>query len=141
MHHLLMVTLLILRFLDRNEPAISLISPLSSSEQKQQKAAAGDSRCHSLHLDQNILGQPAHFDTAPGGLGLAKELGVDLVEGGKVVHVLEEDQALEDVGGGGVGSSEDGADVGEDLVLGISSIENRGRKLPLWLGGLSEVKC
>jgi hypothetical protein len=74
---------------------------------------------HSLHLDQNILGQPTDFNAAPSGLGLAKELCVDLVESDEIVHVFKEYKGLEDVCGGRVGGGEDGSDVGEDLVLGV----------------------
>jgi hypothetical protein len=55
---------------------------------------------NSLHLDQDILGQPSDLDTTPSGLGLAKEFSVKLVESNKVVHALEEDEGLEDVGRG-----------------------------------------
>ena len=54
---------------------------------------------HSLNLDENILWQPRDLDAAPCGLGLAEELGVDLVNSDKVVHVLDEDGGLEDVRG------------------------------------------
>jgi hypothetical protein len=77
-------------------------------------------RHHSLNLNKNVLGQTSDLDTASSGLGLAKELGVDLVDGRKVVHVLDEDADFEDVRGGGVGRGEDGRDVLEDLFLGIS---------------------
>jgi len=75
--------------------------------------------CHvdSLDLDQDVLWQPGGLDAASGGLGLAKELGVDLVDGRKVVHVLDEDGGLEDVGDGRVGRGEEVGDVGEDLFL------------------------
>ena len=54
---------------------------------------------HSLNLDENILWQPRDLDAAPCGLGLAEELGVNLVNRDKVVHVLNEDGSLEDVRG------------------------------------------
>jgi hypothetical protein len=78
------------------------------------------SQDHSLNLNENILREPSNLDTAPGGLGLAKELGVDLVDGDEVVHVLDKDGSLEDVRRGRVGSSKKGGDVGEDLFLEVS---------------------
>jgi len=39
-----------------------------------------------LHLNENILRQPSDLDTTPSGLGLPKELGVELVESREIVH-------------------------------------------------------
>ena len=76
---------------------------------------------HSLDLNQDILWQTSDLDTAASRLGLAKVLCVDLVDGSKVLHVLDEDGSLEDVRGGRVGRLENGRDVAEDLVLGLDS--------------------
>lgn len=46
---------------------------------------------NSLGLDQDILWQPGNLYTTSSRLRLAKELRVNLVDGHKVVHVLDED--------------------------------------------------
>ena len=76
------MTLLFLLLLDGDEPDCQL--HLSSC------------RNPLLNLHQNVLRETSDLDTAPGRLRLAKVLGVDPVERGKVVHVLEEHGALED---------------------------------------------
>ena len=40
-------------------------------------------------LHQHVLGQAGHLDGGAGGIGLLEELGVDLVHGGEVVHIVE----------------------------------------------------
>jgi hypothetical protein len=75
---------------------------------------------YSLDLDQYILRQPGDLDTASGWLGIPKELGVVLVDGRKVFHGFEEDDAFEYGRGRRAGSFEDGRDILEDLGLGVS---------------------
>lgn len=57
-------------------------------------------------------------DSRPDGLDLAPVLRVDLVHGGKVGHVGDEDIDLDDVLDGGASSLEDGLQVLDALVLG-----------------------
>lgn len=46
--------------------------------------------CDALDLEKHVLGESRHFDGGTGWLVIAKELGVDVVDGAKVVHVLQE---------------------------------------------------
>lgn len=70
-----------------------------------------------LDLNKDILGETGDLDTRAGGLGLAKEGRVDLVEGDKVVHVLEEAGGLEDRGLGGARGGEHTLNVLDDTGL------------------------
>ena len=46
--------------------------------------------CNAFNFKQNVLGESRDLDGRTRGLVLAKEFGIDTVDGAKVVHVLQE---------------------------------------------------
>ena len=64
-----------------------------------------------------LVFQPASLHVRPAGLDVAPVGLVDLVHGGEVVHIGEEDVDLDDVLDGGAGLLEDGRQVLDALVL------------------------
>lgn len=46
--------------------------------------------CDTFDLKQDVLGESCNLDGRTGGLMVTKELGIDAIDGAKVVHVLQE---------------------------------------------------
>ena len=49
-----------------------------------------DAPCDGFDLKENVLGESCHLDGGTGGLVVAKDFGIDAVDGVKVVQVLQE---------------------------------------------------
>lgn len=92
------------------------LSPLQRTTKNVEDKTSRDS----LNLHQHILGQSANLHAASGGLRLAKELRIELVNSCEIPHRFQEDRSLQNGGDGGVGSGEEGSDVLEDLFLPVS---------------------
>ena len=54
--------------------------------------------CDDLALDENILGKSCDLNTGAGGVRLGKILSVDAVDGAEIVHILDENGGLDDLG-------------------------------------------
>lgn len=54
--------------------------------------------CDDLALDENILGKSCNLNTGAGGIRLGEILSVDAVDGAEIVHILDENGGLDDLG-------------------------------------------
>ena len=69
-----------------------------------------------LTLDEHVLGQTRDLDAASGREGLGEIAGVDGVDGGEIVHVLDEHRRLDGLGHVAAGRLQHGGQVAEDLM-------------------------
>ena len=54
--------------------------------------------CDNFALKENVLGKTSNLNAGAGGVGLGEILSIDTVDGSKIVHVLDENGGLNDLG-------------------------------------------
>ena len=85
-------------------------------------------------LEQHVLRQTRHLHAGAGGIGLAEILGIDRVDGGEIVHVLDEYRCLDNTAHIGTGGFQQFGQVAEHPAR-----RDRWRREPCWWKRLSCV--
>ncbi len=94
--------------------------------------------CDRFDLDLDIFGQTSHLDGCPGRVGRLEKLAVDSIHLGEVIHILEENRALDDLVKGASGSFDNGLHVSQhetSLLLDSAHLQLPSRRVDCDLTG------
>ena len=96
------------------------LCPFKTDNEIAEKLWACSGQGNNVDFDEHVLGEAGDLDGGAGGRGVGEVAAVDLIHGGEVGHVLEEDGGFDDLSERAAGGLEDCGEVLQD-AFGLDS--------------------